>query len=134
SLERHLAESYRRRLRALGVIDSRALEKQPPGGEVRVGGLVVCRQRPQTAKGYVFLTLEDSHGLVNVIAAPNVFQQYRDALRNGSLIAVVGRLQRAYGTINVLTRRAIALDLTRPDAETTRPPAAAVPVHSHDFH
>lgn len=134
SLERHLAESYRRRLRALGVVDSRALEKQPPGSEVRVGGLVVCRQRPQTAKGYVFLTLEDAHGLVNVIAAPDVFQQYRDALRNGSLIAVVGRLQRAYGTINVLARRAVALDLTHPDAETTRPPAAAVPVHSHDFH
>ncbi|HEX5414621.1 MAG TPA: DNA polymerase III subunit alpha [Chloroflexota bacterium] len=134
SLDRHLAESYRRRLRALGVVESRALEKQPADGEVRVGGLVVCRQRPQTAKGYVFLTLEDAYGLVNVIAAPDVFQQYRDALRNGSLIAVAGRLQRAYGTINVLARRAISLDLTRPDAEPAREHPLVASVPSHDFH
>ena len=134
SLEHHLVESYRRRLRALGVVDSRALERQPTGGEVRIGGLVVCRQRPQTAKGYVFLTLEDERGLVNVIAAPDVFRQYRDALRNGSLIAVVGRLQRAYGTVNVLARRAITLDLTRPDAPVAESAPSAATVRSHDFH
>lgn len=107
SLNRHLVTGYRRRLRALGVVTSDKLDHWPAGSEVRVGGLVVCRQRPQTAKGYVFLTLEDDTGQVNVIVRPDVYQQYRDPLRNHPLVAVAGTLQRAFGTVNVVARRAL---------------------------
>jgi len=135
SLERHLVEGYRRRLDALGVVSSDKLERWPAAREVRVGGLVVCRQRPMTAKGYVFLTLEDEKGLINVIVRPEVYRQYRDALRNSSLVAIAGSLQRAFSTVNVVARRAIALDPRVPSASPSRPaePQAAG-VHSHDFY
>lgn len=135
SLERHLVEGYRRRLDALGVIRSDKLERQSAGREVRVGGLVVCRQRPMTAKGYVFLTLEDEKGLINVIVRPEIYRQYRDALRNSCLVAVAGTLQRAFGTVNVVAQRAIALDPRIPSAPVSHPgePIEAG-VRSHDFH
>jgi error-prone DNA polymerase len=135
SLSQHFTASYRRRLRALGVIGSRELERHGDGDLVRVGGLVVCRQRPQTAKGFVFITLEDADGLVNVIAPPRVFQECRLALRDSTLIAVAGKLQRAFGTINVIATRAIALDPRVPDAPTATPGRVMpVGVRSHDFH
>jgi error-prone DNA polymerase len=133
SLNHHFTQSYQRRLRALGVTPSRDLARLSDAQEVRVGGLVVCRQRPQTAKGYVFLTLEDQWGLVNVIAAPRVFESHRAALRDSTLVAVAGRLQRAFGTINVVAIRAIALDPRVPDAPTSTPRATVASVRSHDF-
>jgi error-prone DNA polymerase len=135
SLSQHFTTSYRARLRALGVIPSRDLDRRRDGDAVRVGGLVVCRQRPETAKGFVFLTIEDQWGLLNVIASPGVFRTYRAALRDSSLIAVAGRLQKADGTLNVIASRAIALDPRVPDATvSTQPTPIAVPVRSHDFH
>jgi error-prone DNA polymerase len=133
SLERHLVEIYRRRLRSLGVIPSPELGRLGDQAEVRIGGLVVCRQRPATAKGFVFLTLEDEHGLMNVVVRPDVYQRYRAALRDGSLIAVVGHLQRAYGTTNVVARQALALDLAIPDAQLQLAEAPAARVRSHNF-
>ena len=113
----------------------RELAQRQDGQEVRVGGLVVCRQRPGTAKGFVFLTLEDEWGLVNVIVRPDVYRQYRAVLRDSSLVAVVGRLQKAFSTTNVLATRAIALELRVPDAPLTHPEeAVAAGVRSHDFH
>ncbi len=135
SLEHHLVEGYRRRLDALGVIRSDKLEHQPAGREVRVGGLVVCRQHPMTAKGYVFLTLEDEKGLINVIVRPEIYRQYRDALRNSCLVAVAGTLQRAFGTVNVVAQRAIALDPRVPSAPVVRTGELIdAGVRSHDFH
>ena len=81
-----------------------------------MGGVVVCRQRPQTAKGFVFLTLEDEAGLVNVIVRPDVYARYRGALRDEPLVAVAGRVQRDRGTVSVLAERAVGLDLASPDA------------------
>src|SRR5262249_54161329 len=128
-------QSYRRRLRALGVIPSYLINRLPDGREVRVGGMVVCRQRPGTAKGFVFITLEDEHGLVNVIVRPDVYQQYRDALRNATIVAIAGRHQKAFGTSNVIAPRAIAIDLRVPDAPlSTRALETAAPVRSHDFY
>jgi error-prone DNA polymerase len=136
SLDRHLVESYRRRLRALGVTPSDQIGRIPDGREVRVGGLVVCRQRPGTAKGFVFLTLEDEHGLVNVVIRPDVYQQYREALRNSMLVAIAGKIQKALGTINIVASRAISLDPRVPDAEVMRRPFAPIEagVKSHNFH
>src|SRR5207237_1010842 len=134
SLERHLVENYRRRLRALRVSSSSDLARRGDGEEVRVGGMVVCRQRPATAKGFVFLTLEDDRGLVNVIIRPDVYQRYRDAFRNSTLLAVAGRLQKALGSTNVIATRAIALDLRVPDPDVaSKPPLVLASVSSHDF-
>ena len=134
SLGQHLVEHYRRRLRALGVIPSHELARGRDGSEVRVGGIVVCRQRPGTAKGFVFLTLEDEHGLINVIVRPDVYQQYHDVLRGQPLVAIAGRLQRAFGTVNVLATRAIALDPHVPDsAPSPTSPTIPVGVRSHDY-
>jgi error-prone DNA polymerase len=60
---------------------------------VRVAGWMVIRQRPPTAKGHVFITLEDEEGLVNLIVRPGTYEQYRDVLRNAPLLLVEGVLQ-----------------------------------------
>jgi error-prone DNA polymerase len=135
SLSQHFTTSYRARLRALGVIPSRDLDRRRDGEVVRVGGLVVCRQRPETAKGFVFISVEDEWGLVNIIASPGVFQTYRTALRDSALIAVAGRLQKADGTLNVIAAKAIALDPRVPDAPAPTPGQhISVGPRSHDFH
>lgn len=110
SLSHQLVVHYRRRLWGLRVLPSRLLARVPPGRTVRVGGLVVCRQRPPTANGVVFLTLEDEWGLINVIVPPRVYQQYHAIFRQHPLIAVAGRLERHRGLINILAERAYALD------------------------
>ncbi|MDP9382018.1 MAG: hypothetical protein M3Q29_18120 [Chloroflexota bacterium] len=137
SLDRHLVGHYRRRLAVLKVVPSGELGRRPEGKMVVVGGMVVCRQRPGTAKGYLFLTLEDEGGLVNVIVRPDVNARYRDALRNHPLIAVAGRVQHGRGVVNVLAERAVALELGVPDGgregEGHSPSAVGSPVRSHDF-
>ena len=76
--------------------------KQQPAGPVRVVGLVNSRQRPATAKGFVFLSLEDETGMVNVVIAPDVFARYRDILRSAPVLYVEGVLERQRGTLNIL--------------------------------
>ena len=76
---------------------------------MRVAGLVVVRQRPPTAKGHLFITLEDEEGLVNLIVRPDVYERYRDALRNAPLLWVEGRLQREGQALSVLVYRAGAV-------------------------
>ncbi|MDX6718941.1 MAG: error-prone polymerase, partial [Solirubrobacteraceae bacterium] len=84
------------------------------GAPVRVGGLVVARQRPGTAKGILFLLLEDEHGTVNVVVSPQVYERDRLAVRTEPLLLVEGRLERhaaAGGAINVLARRVRGLEV-----------------------
>jgi error-prone DNA polymerase len=85
---------------------------------VRVAGWAVVRQRPPTAKGHLFITLEDEEGLMNLIVRPQVYEQYRAALRNAPLLWVEGRLQREGEAMSVLVHRAAALG--RPDKDEPR--------------
>jgi error-prone DNA polymerase len=81
---------------------------------VRVGGLVVARQRPGTAKGILFLLIEDEHGTVNVVVSPDVYERHRLAVRTEPLLLVEGRLERhasAGGAINLLARRVERLEV-----------------------
>jgi len=71
----------------------------------RVGGLVITRQRPGTAKGFVFLTLEDETGLVNVIVRPDIFERYRHTIRQSMTVIVEGTLQKESGCIDLLARK-----------------------------
>jgi error-prone DNA polymerase len=65
---------------------------------------VVCRQRPGTAKGHVFITLEDEHGLVNAILRPRVYEKYRQIARLEPFIVVEGILQKKDGVVNVVAQ------------------------------
>jgi error-prone DNA polymerase len=105
----HVMNLYRDALQAKGVQTSRSLEQGEDGQIVRVAGLATVRQRPPTAKGHVFITLEDEEGLANLIIRPRVFERYRDALRNAPLLWVEGRLQKEGRAISVLVHRAAPL-------------------------
>ncbi len=88
--------------------DSRDLEQLPHGARVRVGGLVVARQRPSTAAGVVFVLLEDEFGVINLIVPPAIYERHRLTVRTEPLMLVEGRLERyakGGGAINVLVNR-----------------------------
>jgi len=102
----HVMELYREALRAQGVLSSRALAGRRDGDRVRVAGWAVVRQRPPTAKGVLFITLEDEEGLMNLIVWPRVYERYRDALRGAPLLWVEGRVQREGQALSVLVQRA----------------------------
>ncbi len=100
----HPLALLRERLPA-AVVSSADLERLPHGSRVRVGGLVVARQRPGTAKGIVFLLLEDEHGTINLIVPPGVYERRRLTVRTEPLMLATGRLEKlavAGGVINLL--------------------------------
>ena len=105
----HVMRLYRARMQAQGVLTSEELGAQPAGQTVCVAGLAVIRQRPPTAKGHVFITLEDETGLINLIVRPNVYRRFKDALRNAPLLWAKGRLQREGLALSVLVYQAEAL-------------------------
>ncbi|MCZ4353054.1 OB-fold nucleic acid binding domain-containing protein [Roseovarius aestuarii] len=78
------------------------LNLPPAGARVTVAGLVILRQRPGTAKGVIFLTLEDETGVVNVVVWRKLYEQYRRAVIAGRLLRVTGRIQRDNGVVHVL--------------------------------
>src|SRR2546422_1050400 len=94
-----------------GVVQSDALPRLAHGAWVEVAGLVVARQRPETAKGFIFVLLEDEAGMVNVIVRPDVYERYRTAVRGESLLWVRGKLAKDDGTVNVLAEEAMGLRL-----------------------
>jgi error-prone DNA polymerase len=89
-------------------VTSRDLDTLAHGSRVKVGGLVVARQRPGTAKGVVFVLLEDEHGTINLIIPPHIYERNRLTVRTEPLMLVEGKLERfaaAGGAINVLVDR-----------------------------
>ena len=77
----------------------------PDGEHVRVPGMVVCRQQPGTAKGFVFLLMEDEFGMLNVIVPPWLHERQRALVRGEPFVIVEGTLQRKEGTVNLLAER-----------------------------
>ncbi len=109
----HPIALLRERLRADRAVGIDELERLRHGAPVRVGGLVVARQRPGTAKGILFLLIEDEHGTVNVVVSPDVYERHRLEVRTEPLLLVEGRLERhasAGGAINLLARRVVRLE------------------------
>ena len=104
------------------VLRSSELASRGNGHRVRVAGAVITRQRPGTAKGFCFLTLEDETGVSNLILTPPIFQDHRAVVMNETFILAEGVLQKVDGTISVKT------DWVRPLE------AMALPMESHDFH
>lgn len=78
------------------------LVRPPNGARVAVAGLTICRQRPGTAKGVIFLTLEDETGVANIIVWARTFERYRRAVIAGRCLKVTGRVQREGAVIHVV--------------------------------
>ena len=78
------------------------LNTPPEGARIAVAGLVILRQRPGTAKGVIFVTLEDETGVVNVIVWRKIYERFRRAVISGRMLRVTGRLQRAHGVTHVI--------------------------------
>jgi len=115
SVERHPLELLRAQLDAAGALRARDLLTADragaprPGSEVWVAGMVICRQRPTTAKGLTFVTLEDETGFANLIVEPALAARDRDGL-HACLLLAVGRLQCADGVVNIKASRLMSLD------------------------
>jgi len=120
----HPLRHLRRAVAALGAIPAADLEHRRDGDRVTVAGLVICRQRPATAKGFCFLTLEDETGLANVVVTPKLFEEHKRLIRRSPLLVVAGMLQEEQGVLNIRGKRFAA-----PPAR-----AGAAFVTSHDFH
>jgi len=104
-------ELARPRLDALGVIPAGRLAGAETDGKVLVGGVVTHRQRPESAKGTVFLNLEDDTGMVNVICSPGAWERWRHQARGAPALLVRGRLERVDGVVSVVAEKITALDL-----------------------
>lgn len=91
------------------TISSRAFAQLPDRSIVRVAGLVTARQRPSTAKGYLFILMEDEAGAINVIVHPDIYERDRTAIRLEPFLTVVGRLQKDGATMNVIAQQVEAL-------------------------
>lgn len=119
----HPIESLREVLRQTGFPDAQTIQRTPHGRWTKYTGLVICRQRPATAKGTVFITLEDETGFVNVIVWPRVFQENFVVARSVGFLAVEGQIQNARGVVHLVAKR-----LYKPELDL------AVSVGSRNFH
>ena len=84
------------------VLNAEQVRASRDGARVRTAGLVVCRQRPGTAKGFVFLLLEDETGLVNVVVRPDLYEAQRSMVRGEPYLCIEGTIQLHSGTLNVI--------------------------------
>src|SRR5205085_8302814 len=96
---------YRPRLAKRGVRTSADLTRGAHGAAVTVAGAMVVKQHPETAKGHVFLSLEDEYGLTNIIIRPATYAKYKPVVDQGGAVVVEGTLQHVDGVVSVLARR-----------------------------
>jgi error-prone DNA polymerase len=138
SLAAHPLEFERERLAAHGVDAIAAATAAPEGRRVRVAGIVLTRQRPATAKGMIFLTVEDETGAANVVVRPDVWEAAAHPVRRAAVLLEQGRIQRRGAVVHVVaTRLATAVsppsDGSAPAASAASPALAALPRMSRDF-
>src|SRR5713226_9550145 len=124
SPRRHPLEPLRAILAAQGFPDARTIATMPNGKKIHYAGLVICRQRPGTAGGVVFMTLEDETGFVNVVVWESVFQRYAVLAKTLSFLGITGALQVEDGVVHLVAEK-----FWKP--EITRKPSGAP---SRDFH
>jgi error-prone DNA polymerase len=120
----HPMAFHRADLRSEGILAAEDILRYANRRKVRIAGCVVARQRPGTAKGFVFLSLEDETGIANVIVAPDIFERDRLIVTRSRVLLVEGQLQlqNQDGVIHVKAQSIAPLDLTAAD------------IRSHDFH
>jgi error-prone DNA polymerase len=101
---------FRNFLDAQHVLAAARLPAMPNNLICTVAGMVITRQRPGTAKGFVFLTLEDETGLVNVIVRPDIYERFRRTIRQERALIIEGKLQKDQGAIDIIMKRCRPLD------------------------
>jgi len=115
--------AYRRaEMKTLGVHSALELDRLPHGKHVRIAGAVIARQRPGSAKGFVFLSIEDETGIANAIVTPDLFAQNRLTLVQEQFLLIEGALQKQDNVTSVKAEHVYPLAVTQ--AATS----------SHDFH
>jgi len=115
--------TYRRaELKQRGVRAAIELPKLADGTHVQVAGAVIARQRPGTAKGFVFLSLEDETGIANAIITPQLFERDHTVVVHNQFLLIDGKLQNQDNVVSVKAERVLPLDISRAQVE------------SHDFH
>ncbi|MCI0629557.1 MAG: hypothetical protein L0Y44_02755 [Phycisphaerales bacterium] len=127
SLKAHPISFIREKLRSLGATPAGELKDQsrwPHGKSIAVGGLVLVRQRPSTANGIVFMTIEDETGIANLIVRPNVYQNCRKAARHAIVILARGRVERQGEVVHILVHTIDDVSTQTPDLHSA----------SRDFH
>jgi error-prone DNA polymerase len=107
----HLIRHLREELNAKGVTRASDLPRARDGKWAKIAGLVIVRQRPGSAKGFCFLTLEDETGLANAVVVPKMFERHRTVIHTAPLLLVEGPLQIVDGVIHVRARRFERLEL-----------------------
>ncbi|HUQ91128.1 MAG TPA: error-prone DNA polymerase [Bryobacteraceae bacterium] len=122
AIGRHPVSYAREMLNRRKVLPAAELSKRKNGSLVRVAGCIIVRQRPGTAKGFVFLSMEDETGISNVILHPEVFERYKEMVVAAPFLLVGGTLQNLEGVVSVKARFLEALNL------------GAAHTKSHDFH
>ena len=118
----HPMAYHREALSRMGIVCSSGLAKLRDGRKTRIAGNVIARQRPESAKGFLFLSLEDETGISNVIVTPNIYEQYRRLATYGKFLLIEGKLQNQENVVSV-------------KADVVRPlEISEIDVRSHDFH
>ncbi|HEY5331319.1 MAG TPA: error-prone DNA polymerase [Acidobacteriaceae bacterium] len=118
----HPMAYQRAELRAMGVLSARELQQQPDGRYVCAAGCVIARQRPGTALGFIFLSMEDETGIANVVIHPDLYERQRVIVTRAKFLKVEGKLQNQDGVVHVKAERLELLEVS------------AIEVRSHDFH
>jgi error-prone DNA polymerase len=101
----HLLEHLRPALAARSILSAMELRSVPEGEIVKAAGAVIVRQRPGTAKGFVFLSLEDESGIVQAIVRPDLFKEHRAVIVGSEGLIVEGKLQKEGGNVSVRAER-----------------------------
>jgi error-prone DNA polymerase len=122
TIGRHPMAHRRSELDKLGALRACDLKQVRNGAPVRVAGWVICRQRPGTAKGFLFLSLEDETGIMNAIITPDVYDRNRLVVVSEDLLLIDGVLQKQDNVIHVKAKHLQPLESGLP------------PIKSHDFH
>ena len=105
SLKAHPVSFLRDKLAAQAIVEARRLPEIASGRRVSIAGLVLVRQRPGTASGVIFATLEDETGVANVIVWPKIFERFRPVVLGARLMRVTGKLQSEQSVIHVIAER-----------------------------
>ena len=122
SIDHHPMAFRRAELRTAGVYSAKELHYVPNGRRVSAAGCVIARQRPGTALGFIFLSMEDETGIANIIIHPELYDRDRLLITREKFLLVTGKLQNQDGVIHV-------------KAEVVTPLSAVqIDMKSHDFH
>ena len=122
SIDHHPMAYRRADLRASGVLSAKELLQRADARRVTAAGCVIARQRPGTALGFIFLSLEDETGIANIIIHPDLYERDRMLITREKFLLVTGKLQNQDGVVHVKAEHVVPLS------------AAPIAVRSHDFH